>query len=164
MTPRIALLLRALDQAYDHKAWHGPTLRGALRGVTPEQAAWRPATGRHNVWELAVHAAYWKYVVLRRLRGDRAASFPLSGSNWFPRPEELTERAWKADLKVLGDLHRELRAAVAAYPEAALDRAPEGTRTPAAELILGGAFHDLYHAGQVQLLKRLQGAPDTGSR
>jgi len=57
--PRVQLLLRALDTAYDHSSWHGPILRGSLRGVSAEEAAWRPAPGRHNIWELAVHAAYW---------------------------------------------------------------------------------------------------------
>ena len=65
--PRIDLLLEILDQAFDRKGWHGTTLRGALRGMTAEAALWRPAPGRHNIWELAVHAAYWKYVVRRRL-------------------------------------------------------------------------------------------------
>ncbi len=59
--PQIRLLLRELDQAYDKKAWHGTTLRGSLRGLTVKEARWRPARGRHNIWELVLHAAYWKY-------------------------------------------------------------------------------------------------------
>jgi hypothetical protein len=92
-SPRVALLLQAYDQGYDHKSWHGPVLRGTLRGVTAEQAAWRPAPGRHNIWELAVHAAYWKYSILRRIRRMDRGSFPFPGSNWFPRPVEPGERA-----------------------------------------------------------------------
>ncbi|MCG8455230.1 MAG: hypothetical protein MI919_03045, partial [Holophagales bacterium] len=55
--PRISILLLAVEQAYDRRAWHGPNLSSALRGVTPGMAAWRPGAGRNNVWELAVHAA-----------------------------------------------------------------------------------------------------------
>lgn len=57
----VKLLLRLLDESYEKSAWQGPNLKGSLRGVHAAQAAWRPAPGRHNVWELVVHAAYWKY-------------------------------------------------------------------------------------------------------
>jgi hypothetical protein len=156
--PRVALLLRLLDQAFDRKGWHGPTLGGALRGLGAEEAAWRPAPGRHNVWELAVHCAYWKYTVLRRITGERRGSVALAGSNWFPRPEEPSEAAWKADLALLATTHRALRAEVAAVPEARLDRVPPGSKTLLSDLVQGIAAHDLYHAGQIQLLKRLRTA------
>src|SRR4029450_4764126 len=84
---RIELLLEILDQAYDQRGWHGTTLRGALRGVTPTQALWRPGTERHNIWELAIHAAYWKYAVRRRLAGDSAGSFGRKPSNWPGIPD-----------------------------------------------------------------------------
>jgi hypothetical protein len=155
--PRVQLLLRALDTAYDHKSWHGTTLRGSLRGVSAVEAAWRPAPERHNIWELALHAAYWKHSVLHRLR--REARFPLKGRNWFPRPEgEPDEAAWKADLQILGELHRELCAAVIALGDETLDTIPAGSRTSVQDLFLGVAYHDVYHAGQIQLLKRLRPA------
>ena len=93
----IKSLLSLLDEAYAGPAWHGPCLRGALRGVTHREAAWRPAPGRHNIWELTVHAAYWKYAVRRRLLGEMRGSFSEKGSNFFSRPTELSERAWKRD-------------------------------------------------------------------
>lgn len=154
--PQVALLLRLLDQGYDRKSWHGPTLKGALRGVSAAAAAWRPAAGRHNVWELAVHCAYWKYSVLRRLTGGERGSFPLAGSNWFERPVEATEAAWREDRRLLDAMHRELRAAVEALDEETLETVPAGSKTAVGELVSGIAAHDLYHAGQVQLLKRLR--------
>ncbi len=82
--PLVALLLRVMDQAYDQKSWHGTTLRGSLRGLTAEEALWRPGPNRHNIWELTLHAAYWKYIVRRRLAGDsvgllRAQAEQLAG-------------------------------------------------------------------------------------
>ena len=151
----VAPYLDAIDLAYDRQSWHGTNLRGSLRGVTARQAAWRPARGRHNIWELAVHAAYWKYAVLRRLTGAKRGSFALEGSNWFARPLQSTEAAWKADLALLERTHRELRAAVAALPAARLRARVQGKRT-AAWLLSGIAAHDLYHAGQIQLIKRLR--------
>jgi len=153
---RIPLILRLLDQAYDHKSWHGATLRGSLRGLDPEAAAWRPGPDRHNIWEIAVHAAYWKYTVVRRITGAPRGSFPLSGSNWFTRPEELSNAAWKRDLALLAEAHQGLRAAVEGLAEPALDRTPPGSKTLLLDLLLGIASHDLYHAGQIQLIKRLR--------
>lgn len=147
--PQNDLLLEILDQGYNRKAWHGPNLRQSLRGVTTEMAAWRPSPNRHNIWEITVHAAYWKYVIRRRLRGDKRGSFALKGSNWFKRPMELSERAWRDDLELLESEHRQLR-------DAATEYLAGKTQKVSNHLILGVAFHDIYHAGQIRLLRRLQ--------
>jgi hypothetical protein len=145
-----------IDRAYNRKSWHGTNLRGSLRGLTCSEAARRPAADRHNIWELAVHCAYWKYVVTRRLTGMKRGSFPLEGSNFFPRPVKggMTDRAWKADLALLDEAHRALRAAVAAMPPAAFED-ESGDAASAAFLVQGAAAHDLYHAGQIQLIKKI---------
>jgi hypothetical protein len=153
--PRIELLLEVLDQAFDQKGWHGTTLRGALRGMTPEEALWRPASGRHNIWELTVHAAYWKYAVRRRLTGDAAGSFPRKPSNWPAVPDVPDAAEWKQDIRLLESEHRMLREAVRTLPPAELEaRSPKGVWTNAQE-IHGIAAHDLYHTGQIQLIKKL---------
>ena len=143
------VLLANIDEAYEKKAWHGANLRGSLRGVGVEQAVWRPAPPRHNIWELTAHAAYWKYAVRRKLRGDKRGSFPMKGSNWFRSPDSPDEAAWRALVKLLDGEHRQLREAVAAMPERALTGKP-------LQLIYGIAAHDLYHCGQIQLIKRLR--------
>src|SRR6476659_2190080 len=101
-------LLLSIDEAFDKKSWHGTNLRGSLRGVTEAQASWRPGPKRHNIWELAVHAAYWKYVVRRRLMGEKRGSFPLPGSNFFERPS--TGISLQQDLRLLAEEHAKLRA------------------------------------------------------
>ena len=146
MTPELTVLLDLLDEAFDKKSWHGPNLRGSIRGVTAEQAAWRPGADRHNIWELALHCAYWKYVVRRRLAGEKRGSFVLAGSNFFKRPENLSEAAWKSDIAILVAEHAKLRSTVA------------GLRGGDLHLIRGAAAHDLYHAGQIRLLRRMAGA------
>jgi len=157
VAPEIGLLLRLIDEAYEKKAWHGPNLRGSIRGLDAQRAAWRPGPNRHNIWEIVVHAAYWKYAVRRRMLGERRGSFPLKGSNWFVRPTSLTEKAWRDDITLLGDMHRKMRAAVAAFSAKDLDRIPRGSKVSNAAIIYGIALHDVYHAGQIQLLKRLAG-------
>jgi hypothetical protein len=90
------------------------------------------------------------------LTGEKRGSFELKGSNFFARPgKDRSERAWKADIALLERTHRRLRAAIAALPPSAMTgRRSQGRATPA-WLIAGIAAHDLYHAGQIQLLKRL---------
>ena len=141
-------LLDLLDEAFHRKSWHGPNLRGALRSVTVEQAAWRPGVGRHNIWELALHAAYWKYVVRRRITREKRGSFVLPGSNFFERPIEASEPAWKRDIGILETEHQHLRQAVAAL-------VPQDCSPATLHLIRGAAAHDLYHAGQIRLLRRM---------
>jgi uncharacterized damage-inducible protein DinB len=152
----ISLLLRLLDESYEKSAWQGPNLRGSLRGVTAAQAAWRPAPRRHNIWELVVHAAYWKYAVWRMLTGEKRGAFGEKGSNWFARPGAgASQKAWRADLALLDAQHRRLRAAVAGLDGARLSAKPKGSRRRKDTLVYGVASHDVYHTGQIQVLKRL---------
>jgi hypothetical protein len=151
--PPMAHLLAIIDQAYNRRSWHGTNLRGSIRQVSARQAAWRPGRTRHNIWELVVHAAYWKYAVWRRLKGERRGSFPLKGSNWFARPGG-SEAAWRADIALLDRTHSALREAIADLQPRDLEPAPGGAASTFA-LVTGIAAHDLYHAGQIQLLKRL---------
>jgi hypothetical protein len=125
-----------------------------LRGVTVEQAAWRPAPERHNIWEQALHAAYWKYRAWRRLTGEKQRAFPVAGSNWFPRDGAGGEPAWKADLRILDAMHAQLMGVVKSLSSRAL--AEKRGRVTVFRLIQGTAMHDVYHAGQIQLLRRLQ--------
>jgi hypothetical protein len=149
------MLLEILDQAFDHKSWHGTTLRGSLRGVSSTEARWRPGPNRHSIWELTLHTAYWKYAVRRRLGRDAIGSFDRRPSNWPAMPEPADQKAWKRDVMLLEDEHRKLREIIRELPpEALARRSPKGVWTNAEE-IHGLAAHDLYHTGQIQLIKRL---------
>src|SRR5947199_9898928 len=107
-------LLALIDRAYDRRSWHGTNLRGSIRGLSARQAAWRPGPSRHNIWELVVHAAYWKYAARRRLTGESRGSFPVKGSNWFERPPVTTQvrlkadatDGWRSDIELLDQMHR----------------------------------------------------------
>ena len=153
----IDVLLLQLDQAYDRKSWHGTNLRGSVRGLTETAAAWRPAPRRHSIQEIVVHAAYWKYVVRRRLTGDKRGGFPLHGSDWFPRPV-ADARQWREDLLLLDSQHRLLRDTIAGLDPNSLQKPLAGSVTPL-YLVSGVIAHDLYHAGQIQLLKRMAREP-----
>lgn len=149
------LLLRQLSQAFDIRSWHGTNLLGSLRGLRPDIAAWRPYPDRHNIWELIVHCAYWKYTVVRRINGDARGSFALSGSNFFARPEDQNPEALKADIRLLKTYHQQLVELVRKMKPSDFDRIPSESKVSNRDVISGIIAHDLYHAGQIQLLKRL---------
>jgi hypothetical protein len=159
--PEIEIVLAMIDQAFDRRSWHGTNLRGSIKEMTAREAAWRPAPGRRNAWELALHAAYWKYAVRRRLTGEARGSFPLKGSNFFERPVGApTEEAWRADVRLLVETHRTLREAIARLSPAELRATPPGSKVSTLALVTGIAAHDLYHAGQIQLIKKLLAVSD----
>jgi uncharacterized damage-inducible protein DinB len=153
-----AFLLRLLDEAYDRKAWHGPNLKGSIRGVTAEQAAWRPGRNRRNIAETIVHCAYWKYRVRKRLAGDNRVTFPLKGRNWFELPTPLTLRQWRVCITLLDAQHRALREAVQTLPQARVTRLDDRPGKSPANQIFGVALHDTYHAGQIRHLRALREA------
>lgn len=151
-----ALLLECLDCSFDKRSWHGPNLSGALRGVSPAEALVRVA-GRKSIWEQLLHAAYWKHRVLAKLAGEAAPPFPRKGSDWVPVPADASARSWRDDLAMLKEIHRQLRGTVERLPA---DRLAGQTIW----LIHGAAAHDVYHAGQIKLLRRLLKGKPAGQK
>jgi len=141
----VATLLEMLDYGFSKASWHGPNLGGALRGVDSALAQ-RRLPGRKCIWEQCLHAAYWKQIVLNKLIGK--TPFPRAGSNWPKLPADPTKAAWKADVALLGEIHAKLRRAVETINPGRLN---QNLR----RLIIGAAFHDIYHAGQIRLMRKL---------
>lgn len=138
------------------QAWHGgPTPSGSLRGVTAAQARWKPGRGRHSIWELVLHIAYWNYAVRRHLE-PVSARFPRAPANFPAVPARPDARAWAADRALLADEHARLVRAIRRFSPARWNRVPpEGKRWTFGEMIVGIAAHDVYHTGQIQLIKKL---------
>jgi hypothetical protein len=96
--PILELLVDNLDRAYRGRSWHGTSLRGTLRGLTPKLALWQPGEDRSSVWQYLLHAAEWKYVVARKLTGGTRGAFPRDGANLPALPEQPNQEALRADL------------------------------------------------------------------
>lgn len=155
MTAR--LLVEAIQPRSGRQGWHGgPTPVGALRGVTAEQARWKPGARRKSIWTLTLHIAYWKYAVRRMLEGSRRGAFPRGRSNWPELPVPADEPSWAADVALLRVEHGRLVQAASQVEPALLSRRPPSSkRWTYGELLTGIAMHDAYHTGQIQLVKRL---------
>jgi uncharacterized damage-inducible protein DinB len=154
---RLEEALRHLDPPPGTKLWHGgASVLGALRGLSPDVAAWKPYPDRHSIWALALHVAYWNYAVRRRITGDERGGFPRAPSNFPSLPSETTKANWAEDRRLAKDQHNLLVDAIKNFDPSKLDE-PAGseTKTTYADLITGIVLHDTYHAGQIVMLKRL---------
>ena len=158
MDSRIRLLLEVFDQAFSGASWHGTPLWGSVRGMTAQEALWRPGRGRHNIWENVLHTAYWKCMVRRRLVRDQSIAFPRPGTNWPGLPDRMTAATWNRDRQLLKREHESLRRVIARFDATRLGRRGWRSKWRNTQDIYGIASHDLYHAGQIQLLRRLYDA------
>ncbi len=143
--------LDLLDRAYRAEAWHGPALLECLNGVSAAIAAKRPMKGAHTIWELVDHVASWNEIVAQRLSGEKPAVTPEWNFPLTPRP---TPAAWKTTLRRLARSQVKFRAAVVGFPVAKLGRRRPGTTASWNVLIHGQIQHQLYHAGQIAMLRR----------
>jgi uncharacterized damage-inducible protein DinB len=152
MADEITRLVDQLQRSFEGPAWHGPAVLEAIQGVSAADAHAHPVAGAHSIWELALHLGGTYRLVLRRLRGDGAQLTPEE--DWPAVPPPSAE-AWSAAVHTLQELHLELRRAVGAFPADRLD-APLVAEPPytAYTQFAGVPQHDLYHAGQVAVLKR----------
>ena len=140
-----------LGQALNGDAWHGPSLKELLDGLTYEEANQRPIPTAHNIWELVVHIASWANITRRRLTGGQVE--PYEGEDW-PAPEFISEESWAATCAALAESHERLREVIASLSDADLVRkVPQSERT-VANMLQGLMQHDAYHGGQIALIKK----------
>jgi DinB superfamily len=152
LDPRV--LSRVLEEGYGPGAWHGADLRAALADVNEQLAYWRPAPDRHCIAEIALHHAYCTRQVCSRLSGTPPEPFLLEGDDWFALPDTSTV-SWRQILAAVEAEQRRLADLVSAIGVGKVSPAvPEAEQF---DLVLGITCHGIYHAGQVQLIKRLAG-------
>ena len=159
----MAELERIIDQmqrAFDGDAWHGPSVIAALSGVTTPQATAHPIPQAHSIWQIVLHLISWKNEVRRRIEGAEPAE-PIEGD--WPEAGRRDPAAWSATLATLRVAHEALIAAARTLSDERLGEMVGTKRDPALGtgtyyvLLHGSAQHDIYHAGQISLLKKARG-------
>ena len=143
---------RILDEGYGPGAWYGSDLRAAVGDVTAAAAFKRPAKTRHNIAEIAMHQAYWAGQIAAKLTGGEAEPFPLEGEDWFELSNE-SRLSWKEITATLEASQQRLSQAVAGIASGART-SPLG-EADRFDLVVGITGHAAYHAGQIQLIKKL---------
>ena len=153
-TSEAANIADQLKRAFDGSAWHGPALLEILADVDAAAAAARPIANVHSIWELVLHIAVWDRSGLVRLGGEK---YQPSGDDNFPPVAKTSEAAWRKAVTDVKKTHEKLVRTVNALPDARLwDRVP-GKRYDFYHLLHGIAQHELYHAGQIAVLKKASG-------
>ena len=141
-----------LKRAFRGKAWHGPSVMELLENVTAEQAAAHPIAGAHSIWEIVLHIRAWERIPLRRL--EEWVPIEATPEGDWPPVKETTGHAWKNALNAMSLNHDALREVIARFDEARLFEILPGTEYSVYFMLHGVIQHDLYHAGQIALLKR----------
>lgn len=145
------LFARIAEEGYGPGAWHGPDLKAALADVSAQLAFWRPGAGRHNIAEIVLHHAYCARSVRGQLSGESPKAFVLEGEDWF----ELNETgrvSWAQVQEVLTDELQQLTNVIGKNGVRGNAKLSDPERF---DLVLGITCHAVYHAGQIQLIKRL---------
>ncbi len=147
----IARIADQLHRAFYGEAWHGPSVLELLRQVSAERAAAHPLPSAHSVWEVVNHITAWKRAIPVRLRGT---AIELSGEQDWPPVSDASAAAWERALRELETAHAELEAAVRLLPDSRLTDPVAGRDYDVYFMLHGLVQHDLYHAGQIAVLKK----------
>ena len=153
-TSETARLADQIRRAFEGDAWHGDSIKQLLAGVTAATAAARPIKNAHSIWELVLHIAAWDDAVLRRIGG---AAVQLTKQQDFPPVKDTSPAAWRRTMNHLEQAHNQLIEAVAGFPDSRLqDQVPGKTEDyyDFYYMFSGIVQHELYHAGQIALLKK----------
>lgn len=151
-----ARLADQIRRAFDGEAWHGDSILELLKGVNAKMAAAHPIKTAHSIWELVLHIAAWDGAALTRI-GGRAIE--LSDEQNFPPVKDHSEAAWRKAVAHARQVHTELVDAVAAFADSRLSEQVAGKKESYYNffyLFSGIVQHELYHAGQIALLKKAQ--------
>lgn len=148
----IERILDQMDRAFAGDAWHGPPLKGLLDGLTAEDASKHPVRGAHSIWELVHHITSWNTIVCEDLKGANTQVTPEL--DW-PPVWEATDIQWQRAVQNLVDARGRLRKTVESLRDDQLDERPSKRTSNSRYVMLHGLVqHDLYHAGQIAVLKK----------
>jgi uncharacterized damage-inducible protein DinB len=148
-----AFIAEQLRRAFDGDAWHGPALLELLQDVDAATAAAKPLPDVHSIWELALHIAVWDAAACRRLNGE---TFQPEGLDNFPLVPTPADAAWRKAVAQVKRSHDDLVKMVAGLPESRLWERVPGKKYDFYFMLHGVAQHELYHAGQIAILKKAQ--------
>jgi uncharacterized damage-inducible protein DinB len=140
-----------LRRVQEGGAWFGSSLSELLEGLEAADAAARPVPGAHSIWEIVLHITVWEDAVRRRLGGETVQ--PTDAEDWPEAGDPSTAR-WRASLATLADGHRWLREAMLGFPAQRFEEARTKEGGTWYQMLHGVMEHDLYHSGQIGLLKR----------
>lgn len=152
----IEAIIDELNAIYNGNAWHADNLKKILDNVSAKQAAERPISSAHSIWEIVLHIAAWNEVWAARLSGDNI-DVPRDGD--FPPIAEFAEASWHDALKRLGTSQQRLLTKIDDLSDEDLPAQFAQKDYTLGFFLRGIVRHIVYHSGQVAILKKTS-APD----
>ena len=155
MAAEIARIAEQLRRAVEGGAWHGPSVLETLAGVDARAAAAYPIKGAHSIWEILNHITAWTHAIVRRLNGE---AVELQGADDWPPVTDAGEACWQTAIASFRAAQQELLAKLKAMSNDELGMPVPGKNYSTSFMLHGIIQHHLYHAGQMAILKKAEGA------
>jgi hypothetical protein len=134
------------------------SLADALRAFPAELAGERPPGAPHSAWQLVEHLRIAQHDIVAFGRDPSHESPPFPDGYWPASPQPPSARAFAASVRALLREVAEL-VAIARDPRLDLGAPIPGTATSWAGQLTLAAGHNVYHLGQLVLLRKLLEAP-----
>jgi uncharacterized damage-inducible protein DinB len=144
-------IIDQMDRAYSGDAWHGPSLKTLLDGLSAEDASTHAVPGAHSIWEIVNHLAAWQSIVERRMNGE---TVEVTVEQDWPPVWEVSEVAWQRALENFAESRSRLRATIESIRDEQLNEKPGTSRDSRYVILHGVVQHDLYHGGQIAILRK----------
>lgn len=142
---------------YDGEPWYGDPIVKILKGISAQQAAAYPIPGAHSIWEIVLHLISWRRFGIEKLKGNAAYDVEWDSKEEWPAIPEVTGGNWAQTLAALAKSQMQILELLDAVEAEALERQVP-PRTYSLHFLLQGIIqHDLYHAGQISMLKKYTG-------
>ena len=155
MNPIAEFSIEMLDNVCLKSGWHGPSLVPTLRKLSLDDLVYAGTYEGYTAWGVALHCAYWKYRVRKRLlqlvpEEPAAPRFARGPADWPALPQETSEANWRIDFNLLLAEHAALKDVIVRLPAATFVPPAGRARDGASRLIHGIAAHDAYHTAQIR--------------
>ncbi|HWB63292.1 MAG TPA: DinB family protein [Chitinophagales bacterium] len=154
METEISRIAKTLEYNWDGPMWHGTNLKEVLSGITAELAFRKPGAGSHNIYELVAHLICWRRFVLEQLKGNAGYTVEINSATDWPGSYATNEESWQQLLDELEETQTELLALISGFKEEMLDEMVPGRKFSWYVLLHGVISHDIYHSGQISILKK----------
>lgn len=145
----------ALRRLYEGEVWHGPSIKEILIDITPEQAVKRLTPKSKNIAEYLIHITNWRTFALEKLTGGDTFDIILNSEADWSVVNEITKDKWEEIQEAYEESQKEILEVLETYTDRKLENIVPGRKYSFYTLLYGVIHHDIYHSGQMMLLKRL---------
>jgi len=155
MQKEISRLIEMFNAAAHGKTWHGQSVWETLQNISAEEAAAHPIPESHSIWDYLLHLINWRDYAIRTLLDDQPYIVELNTEKDWTTITDFSPEAWQAALELYKNSTDELSEAIKILDDSKLEEIVPGHKFTFYTLLHGVIQHDIYHSGQIILLKKM---------